>query len=74
MELLEMQPNLRQSVAESYLRTRIASMLKARAEEIPVEQPLPGLGIDSVLAVELAGIVENLSGARFDPVDGVAER
>ena len=69
IELLQTAPSMRQGVVEAYLRSRLAAMLKIRPEEIVAEQTLPSMGIDSVLAVELASIAENLSWAGFDPVE-----
>jgi amino acid adenylation domain-containing protein len=69
IEILQTDPELRNEAVESSLRSQLAGALKLKPEEVVANQPLIAMGIDSVLAVQLSKVVEDLSGVKFDAVE-----
>jgi amino acid adenylation domain-containing protein len=80
--LAALEPEERRAMLEAFLRERAAAALGVAPEAISPEQPLTGLGLDSLAAVELKGSVETALGMEAPLTDllqgvgvqGLAER
>ncbi|HEY9767122.1 MAG TPA: amino acid adenylation domain-containing protein [Coleofasciculaceae cyanobacterium] len=57
-ELLQQSPQEAQLLLEAYLQTRIARVLKRLPQEVELDHPLTGLGLDSLKVFELKNQIE----------------
>ncbi|HEX6288267.1 MAG TPA: AMP-binding protein, partial [Herpetosiphonaceae bacterium] len=57
-DLLALPSASRQAALEAYLRSQVARVLRVVPDSIDAHQPLSGLGLDSLMAVELQHTVE----------------
>ncbi|HEV3039682.1 MAG TPA: AMP-binding protein [Candidatus Angelobacter sp.] len=70
--ILAMRPDLRQEMVESFLRENLARILKISPAEIDTREPLVGLGLDSLKAVELSDLFGQGLELEMDAVDLLA--
>ena len=61
-DLLEASPRERLSLLESYLRERVAKVLRLSPASVGLDAPLQALGIDSLMSLELRRLLEVDSG------------
>jgi NAD(P)-dependent dehydrogenase (short-subunit alcohol dehydrogenase family)/acyl carrier protein len=57
--LLEASPEARQGLLETFVRTELAKVLELEPEDLPLDQPLNTVGLDSLMALELKNRVES---------------
>ncbi|HEV2992737.1 MAG TPA: AMP-binding protein [Candidatus Angelobacter sp.] len=67
--ILAMRPDLRQEMIESFLRENLARILKISRAEIDAREPLVGLGLDSLKAIELSDLFGQGLELEMDAVD-----
>jgi amino acid adenylation domain-containing protein len=68
-ELAALEPEERRAMLETFLRERAATALGTGPDTISPKQPLTGLGLDSLAAVELKGDVETALGMEVPLAD-----
>ena len=64
--LLEMSASERKVYLEEYLRQELAKEMLVPAEDIPVEQPLADLGLDSLMIFRMSIELESVFGVELD--------
>jgi acyl carrier protein len=69
LSILAMRSDLRQEMVESFLRDNLARILKISSAEIDAQEPLVGLGLDSLKAVELSDLFGQGLELEIDAVD-----
>jgi amino acid adenylation domain-containing protein len=57
-DVLAAAPEARQALLETYLRERLAHVLRLAPDHIDTQQPVNHLGLDSIMAIELKGAIE----------------
>lgn len=57
-DLLQTNPELRYELIESYLRAQVAILLKIRPDDVTPDLPLVALGVDSLVAIQLRGVID----------------
>lgn len=67
-DLLETEPGLRLELVESHLLEQVAQIAKTSPTEISLDQPLIGIGLDSLGATELANRVGTELGVQIEVV------
>jgi acyl transferase domain-containing protein/acyl carrier protein len=68
-ELRLADPDTRRSLLESHLRDVAAGVLRLNRSRLDPEQPLNGLGLDSMMAIELKNSIEGSLGVTLAVVD-----
>lgn len=58
LELMQATPDQRLILLRQFLHTRLAAIMSLTLEEIPLDRPLDGLGLDSLMALELRDELE----------------
>ncbi|MCG8346827.1 MAG: amino acid adenylation domain-containing protein [Chloroflexales bacterium] len=57
-DVLAAAPEERQALLEAYMRERVAHVLRLTPEYVDTQQSVSHLGLDSIMAIELKGIIE----------------
>ena len=65
--ILDAAPGERQSLLQAFLRTHLAKVLGTSAAKVDVEQPLPSLGLDSLMAMEMRNRIHVALGIDIPP-------
>jgi acyl carrier protein len=53
---------------QSWLQDELAKLMELSPEQLPVNAELMSLGVDSLVAVRLAGLISDRLGATIDPM------
>jgi polyketide synthase 13 len=60
--------NATTSEYQTWLQDELAKLMELSAEQLPVNAELTSLGVDSLVAVRLAGLISDRLGATIDPM------